>query len=142
MEQLILHACGHEQVHHLTGFVSQQDRKATWLRTTKCRTCFKAEKQTEQAAAATRDAAAIAHLDLHPLTGSERQVAWAETIRAARLAALLAEPLHSTDRAWEPCLAVTDAKWWIDHRTLAHLEFIALAGTAVAVSPVALSQAA
>jgi hypothetical protein len=84
MEQLILHACGHEQIHYLTGFTSQQDRKATWLRTTKCRTCFKAEKQAEQAAVATRDEAAIAHLDLQPLVGSARQVAWARTIRASR----------------------------------------------------------
>jgi hypothetical protein len=127
MEQLILHACGHEQVHHLTGFTGQQDRKATWLRTTKCRTCFRAEKQSEQAAVTTRDEAAIAHLDLQPLVGSDRQVAWARAIRASRLAALLHEPLEDGHRSWETCLAVTDAKWWIDHRALTHPEFHVLA---------------
>ena len=80
MEQFITHACGLAQAHYLTGFASQQERKARWLQTTKCRTCFIAGKQSEQAAAAARDGAAACHLELPPLTGNDRQVAWATTI--------------------------------------------------------------
>ena len=48
MEQQIVHACGHEQVHVIYGFNSQVARKARWLRTTKCRACFVADKKAEQ----------------------------------------------------------------------------------------------
>lgn len=62
MGQIITHACGHEQIHYLSGFASQQERKARWLKATKCRNCFVATKQGEQAEAAVRNSAAIAHL--------------------------------------------------------------------------------
>jgi hypothetical protein len=90
MEQGIVHTCGHEQVHYLTGYASQQDRKAGWLRTTLCRTCFVAARKAEQCEATRRYGTAIAHLNLPPLVGSDRQVAWATTIRAGRVAAMLA----------------------------------------------------
>jgi len=123
MEQRITHACGHEQAHHLTGFASQQERKARWLQTTKCRTCFSADKRSEQAEAAARSDVAIAHLDLPQLAGSERQVAWATTIRAGCLAALIAAPV--TDGGEQALVAVTDAKWWIDNRDLTDTDLLA-----------------
>ncbi|KQM30935.1 hypothetical protein ASE59_07580 [Sphingomonas sp. Leaf10] len=56
--------------------------------------------------------AAIAGHALPPLTGSARQVAWADTIRAERLARLLrSHPTCIDDLATR-----VDAKWWIDHR--------------------------
>ncbi|MBJ6123750.1 hypothetical protein [Sphingomonas mollis] len=131
MEQRITHACGHEQAHYLTGFASQQDHKARWLTTTKCRSCFITEKKTALADAASRDGAAIAHLDLPPLTGSERQVAWATTVRASRLAALVAEPDAGNTDAFHACRAITDAKWWIDHRDLANTDLLAKAENSI-----------
>jgi hypothetical protein len=116
MEQPIIHTCGHEQVHYITGFASQQDRKAAWLRTTLCRTCFAAARKAEQVEAVMRDGTAIAHLSLPLLVGSERQVAWATTIRAGRLAAMLRDPT-SAGRV-PACMPISDAKWWIDHRDL------------------------
>lgn len=115
MEQLITHACGHEQAHYLTGFASQQERKARWLRTTTCRPCFIAGRKAE---AAERDGAAIAHLDLPALVGSDRQVGWATTIRAGRMAALVAVPNDGDADGLQHCAAITEAKWWIDHRDL------------------------
>lgn len=123
MEQLITHACGHEQTHYLGGYVSQQERKAQWLQTTSCRACFIAGKKAEQQQAAARDEAAIAHLDLPPLAGSDRQVGWATTIRASRLAGLIADPAIGSD--WRACLIVTDAKWWIDYRDLTNADLLA-----------------
>ena len=125
MEQRITHACGHEQVHYLAGFPSQQERKARWLGTTTCRTCFAAAKRSEQADAAARDTATIAHLTLPALLGSERQVGWATTIRASRLAVIVAE--QGADASQHACLEVTDAKWWIDHRDLPDADLIAKA---------------
>lgn len=150
MEQRITHVCGHEQAHYLTGFASQQDRKARWLTTTKCRSCFVADKKTAQADAASRDGAAIAHLDLPPLMGSERQVAWATSVRASRLAALVAELDAGNTDAFHACLSITDAKWWIDHRDLANTDLVATAGNYISpaataadfVTPARLHQAA
>lgn len=130
MEQLITHACGHEQAHHLTGFASQQERKAGWLRTTTCRPCFIAGKKAEQDEAAHRAGAAIAHLDLPALVGTERQVGWATTIRAGRLAALVAEAITDDAEALRHCVAISEAKWWIDHRDLTDTDLKAQAGQA------------
>jgi hypothetical protein len=85
MEYRIAHACGHEQAHYLSGFASQMERKAAWLKTTKCKSCFVAEKRAEQGDAAAGASAAIAHLDLPLLSGSDRQTAWASSIRASAL---------------------------------------------------------
>ena len=119
MEQRITHACGHERVHYLHGFAGQQDRKARWLQTTRCQTCFIADKQARQTAAAARDGTAIAHLDLPALAGSDRQVAWATTIRTQRLAAIIATPAVDDAHGLRACCLTMDAKWWIDHRDLA-----------------------
>ncbi|MBD8737748.1 hypothetical protein [Sphingomonas sp. CFBP 13706] len=123
MNKIITHACGHEEIHYLAGFASQQERKARWLETTKCTTCFLATKQAEQAEAAVRDGAAIAHLDLPSLTGSDRQVAWASTLRASRFCKLVAQPVTQKD-GYQICVLITDAKWWIDHRALTEHELL------------------
>jgi hypothetical protein len=128
MEQRIIHACGHEQAHHLTGFDSQQERKARWLKTTTCRNCFVAEKRAEEAAAAALSSAAISHLDLPLLTGTDRQVSWASTIRTKRLAALT-NP--NSDAGCSACLQIIDAKWWIDRRDLTDVDLMAAAAQAL-----------
>ncbi|TCP96108.1 MULTISPECIES: hypothetical protein [unclassified Sphingomonas] len=127
MEQRIIHACGHEQGHYLTGFDSQQERKAKWLKTTTCRDCFVAEKRAAEAAAAALSNAAVSHLDLPLLTGSDRQISWASTIRTKRLAALT-NP--NSDADCSACLQVTDAKWWIDRRDLTDVDLMAAAAQA------------
>ena len=124
MEQRIIHACGHEQAHHLTGFESQQERKAKWLKTTTCRDCFITEKRAEEAAAAALSSVAVSHLVLPPLTGTDRQISWASTIRTKRLAALT--NLHN-DADCCACLQITDAKWWIDYRDLTDVDVMAVA---------------
>jgi hypothetical protein len=127
MEQRIIHACGHEQGHYLTGYDSQKERKANWLRTTSCRDCFVAEKRAEEAAAAALSSAAISHLDLPLLTGTDRQVSWASMIRTKRLAALTSP---NSDADCYACLQVTDAKWWIDRRDLTDVDLMAAAAQA------------
>lgn len=131
MEHRIAHACGHEQAHYIPGFASQQARKARWLRTTKCRACFAADKRSEHADLGATASAAIAHMELPALVGSERQIAWAATIRAKRLAVLIAagRPDAAGDQA---CHHVTDAKWWIDHRDVSDADLLAKAAAQTA----------
>jgi hypothetical protein len=127
MEQQIIHACGHEQSHYLTGYDSQQERKAKWLKTTSCRDCFVAEKRAEEAAAAALSSATISHLDLPLLTGTDRQISWASTIRTKRLAALTNS---NSAPDYNACLRVADAKWWIDCRDLTDVDLMAAANKA------------
>jgi hypothetical protein len=131
MEQFIRHSCDHEQLHFLDGHASQKERKAKWLQTTKCRKCFVADRHLEQADAAIADDAAIAHLNLPALVGSERQTAWATTIRARRLALML--PIVSSATSdQKACLLVSDAKWWIDHRDMSDVDLMQQAEAASA----------
>lgn len=116
MYQRITHACGHMQDHHIDGFTNQRERKMRWLAGTQCRSCFNTQKQAEQADAAAKNSLAIAHLSLPELTGTDRQVSWAESIRAQRLAACIAGGAQGN--IVEVLSAVQDAKWWIDHREL------------------------
>ena len=127
MEQRIIHACGHEQAHYLSGFDSQQERKAKWLKTTTCRDCFVAEKRAEEVAAAALSSAAVSHLALPPLTGTDRQIGWALTNRTKRLAALTNS---NSDADCNACLRITDAKWWIDCRDLTDVDLRAAANGA------------
>lgn len=120
MYQRITHACGHMQDHHINGFTNQRERKKRWLASTQCRSCFNTQKQAERADAAAQVGLAIAHLALPALTGTDRQVSWAETIRAQRLAACIAS--GSNGDIVEAFRAVRDAKWWIDHRELSNEE--------------------
>lgn len=127
MQHLIIHACGHEQVHALTGPKGQQARKLHWLATTECHACFVAARRDTAAKAAACDLAAVEHLDLPELTGSVRQVAWATTIRAGRLAAMLRSDV--SDLA---CVSVvTAANWWIDHRDEADAALLVFAAALV-----------
>jgi hypothetical protein len=120
MYQRITHACGHMQDHHIDGFTGQRERKKRWLASTRCRGCFITQKQAEQADAADRSGIAISHLALPPLTGTDRQVSWAEVIRTQRLAACIADA--SGGDIVEALSAVHDAKWWIDRRELSNEE--------------------
>ena len=133
MEQQIIHACGHEQGHYLTGYDSQKERKVKWLKTTSCRDCFVAKNRAEEVAAALLSSAAVSHLALPPLTGTDRQVSWASTIRTKRLAALFNS---NSDADCNACLRVTDAKWWIDCRDLTDVDLMAAANQASSMQSV------
>lgn len=109
MEREITHSCGHQQRHQISGFfAADSDREAARVARRKCSACYEAGKQTKAAQAD----AALADLALLPLTGSEKQVAWATSIRAERLAALR----RKDPSAVASFAGIAEAKWWIDHR--------------------------
>lgn len=130
MDHRIIHTCGHEQSHHLTGFDSQQQRRAAWLKTTICASCYRAEKAAESERALTEAQGAIAHLTLVPLTGSERQVSWATAIRAQRIAMLRTTCSFTSAETGAALLGIADAKWWIDQRDTDDGTLLALVGAA------------
>lgn len=70
----ITHCCGHVRTYNLFGKTDDRNRKIEWLESQPCPDC----KREEQNAEAAKKAAA----ENRPvLTGSEKQVAWANTLR-------------------------------------------------------------
>lgn len=115
MERRIKHSCGHEQAHDIVGiFAVDYDRQAARLARQKCKPCYVGAKRATEQAKATLDTAIVGDLALVELQGSPKQVAWAETIRVKRIAALH----HTGCEAVTRLAGITEAKWWIDHREL------------------------
>lgn len=121
----ITHSCGHEATHNLTGPVKDRQPRADYLATTLCTDCYRAEQLAKAKAANT---------DLPALTGSDKQIAWAESIRAgiisaidtliaqgtANRAAMSAEHLAAFEASCGDAAQIkahTSAAWWIDHRS-------------------------
>ena len=109
MEREITHSCGHAERHMVYGqYAADSDRKIRDLSRRKCTTCYAAQK----AAGAAADQALLAGVELPALTGSEKQVRWAGTIRTERLARLRkADPTALARFA-----SIQEATWWIDNR--------------------------
>jgi hypothetical protein len=80
----ITHSCGCKETHNIVGKESLRDGKADWLASRMCAACYKQDRTTKAAEATNH---------LPALTGTEKQVAWAVTIRAA-LILKLAEDLR------------------------------------------------
>lgn len=130
MKYQITHTCGHDEQVELFGKGTERTRKITWMESQDCRACrndaanVAATKANEQAG-------------LPSLMGSEKQVSWAETIRATQLAMIARELSNvaeamvrqgkteaqiAADRAPIDAMVAkvqtqTSAAWWIDHRS-------------------------
>ena len=126
----ILRTCGHIETANICGPTKDRPRQEQYEATKSCYDCYKAEqarKRTEQSAEAATAAEAAG---LPALNGSDKQVAWAETIRqecfrAAQniLAKLPTTVAQNPEQAktLEICKGIvgqTNAGWWIDHRGL------------------------
>lgn len=123
-KQSIRHECGHMAAHDLFGPNAERDRKIAWLRTVPCLACKRTAEQ---------EAVATASPNLPALTGSDKQVAWAASVRAKQLAVIAAE-LEKVAGAYDPADAAqaaamagieaavaritrqAAASWWIDRR--------------------------
>jgi len=122
----ITHTCGHEVVHNLTGKSSYRQWKKEQLEHEICAECWKAAR-AEVAAAKTADAGLV------ELGGTEKQIAWANTIRLEKLAEIdktvaeiKAVPLSATEKGQRNMAKLDEvvaairgkesARWWIDAR--------------------------
>ena len=96
----IKHPCGHETTANLVGPISKRQWQINKMEQENCRECHKEQKSKEAAIRAEEKA-------LPNLTGSDKQVAWAITIRDKALQEYGDFPELATQ---------TSAKWWIDNR--------------------------
>lgn len=153
MQWTVKHACGHVVTHQIYGGTKNGQARSAWLATQPCLQC---KRDAELNAALNANAAA----GLPALTGSERQIAWAEQIRHELIPAVERQILgsleklarattkHAADQAiYDACIAAmraavtaeldalrrrAEARWWIDHRSDEHalVKQIAEAGNA------------
>jgi len=129
----IEHICGHSEDTQIYGPTRERQGKADWLASRDCAECYARKLQQQRAEASTQAAAQSAAAGLPALTGSDKQIAWAESIRAAAAAILmpLRDKLRNPPRALsveetaaqasaisivESVLARADAHEWIESR--------------------------
>lgn len=92
----IVRACGHEEDIQIYGPAKLRQGRADWEADRLCRECWLAQREQERQAANQAAAEASADNGLPQLQGSEKQIAWAESLRAAILPAA-AELLAMTE---------------------------------------------
>lgn len=113
----ITYKCGCTREVQLFGKFEDRERRIKWLET---QTCLECQFEAENAHAAE----AKEQRGLADLTGSEKQVSWANSIREAAYECLDALYEYATDNNGKQMLdgwrqkmdAQTTAKWWIDNR--------------------------
>ena len=85
-----------------------------WL----CPGCYKEHARAEERRK-NDEAISATGATLPPLTGTEKQVAWAEDIRAQAIARVVRNLKDGVDKpaiVADLCAGKTEAKWWIDTR--------------------------
>lgn len=133
----VMHTCGHEQIHQISGKSDHRHNKMNWLKTTLCTECWKKDQQAK------KDKNNAAALDFAnnqgwpDITGSPAQVSWA--IRIRHVVLLQLNKASETDpvelqkieeiKSW--LLNKTKSEFWIEgknYRNPSQLNPIALMG--------------
>lgn len=135
---LVAHKCGHESRIDLTGPHRQREWRLEQEEERDCCDCQQTRRDRENA----ESAAAAQAAGWPALSGSERQIAWAQTLRANAVASV--RELAGRWRAEYPdagadlaglvesaLLGVTDTRWWIDSRDNLPSNAVALSGLEV-----------
>ena len=106
--------CGHVESIKIYASGAKLKRKIAHEETCYCRACLEKDRQEQ----ATKAAYMAQQAGLPPLQGSEKQIAWGETIRAAKLRQLT-EAIKAGKCPEEKLSAIvkkTFAYWWIGKR--------------------------
>ena len=100
MKYTVKFACGHEAVVELFGKSSDREWKLQRMAEGLCADCYRAQQEAERKAASEAAAEEAKKQGFSELKGSEKQVAWAETIRAKFFKQLdeLVEKMHQQDQ--------------------------------------------
>jgi len=115
----VKYSCGHAGVISLTGPVKDRKAKLDWFEKRVCPECYKAKREADSAELQRE-------YGLIELTGSDKQVQWANSIRAEfveRMQERIDRRVAHDDRqkalaALTAAVNTQDtAKWWIDHRS-------------------------
>lgn len=124
------YACGHKWEIQLFGPIEGRLVKLDYEAEKLCPDCYKAKIETKHAAESAKAAEEAKQAGLPALQGSEKQIAWAESIRAKQMPALLklaADLDNAPESANQDAVRIgkeivsraincTSAKDWIDAR--------------------------
>ncbi|MFD3970374.1 hypothetical protein [Streptomyces cyaneofuscatus] len=111
-----------------TDVRGERARTAAWLAEQPCPECRRETRKRRRGEEAEAAAAAARECGWPPLSGSVKQVAWAERVRAeaitsmqGRITARVGEECgRAAAEAWTAvALRQTEAAWWIDNRDVA-----------------------
>ncbi len=81
----VQHSCGHEETHQLYGKIKDRESKLEWLEDSLCRSCWRKQQEKERQEANNIAAKENFAAGLKGLQGTEKQIAWAETIRSEKI---------------------------------------------------------
>lgn len=127
----INHTCGHTETARLFGKTTEREKRISWLESRKCTKCFAQEQQERFQKENQESAQKSQEMDLPQLVGSEKQIAWAESIRVKAINSKenILLPLESVPKdkldiyvslkeSLEELKSETSAKWWIENRDM------------------------
>ena len=119
------YACGHTQEVELFGKTSARYEKIEYLERGLCPDCYREKKQEEREQENARAAKLAKSLGFSQLEGSEKQVAWATTIRQKIYENICKSdtehPVYGYSLVAEALSLELSAKWWIDNRGVDYL---------------------
>lgn len=115
------YSCGHSEDVQFYGPGRERDRKQEWMERGVCPACYRAEKEQERKQDNDRAASLVSELGFAPLVGSDKQIAWATSIRQQAYERIISsyKPLPGLGYSLlvQTLSLETSAKWWIDNRT-------------------------
>lgn len=119
-------SCGHTFRKQLYGKESKRLEYVEWANDRlECPDCYKARLERERSEANAKAAAQAKEENLPSLEGSEKQIAWAESIRMEKIRALRVaagenaanvEIIEEIKKSANRVRTQTSAKWFIDYR--------------------------
>lgn len=119
MKYSVTYACGHTKMVQLYGKNSERENKIAWMETILCPDCYKAKIDAEREAENKKSAEAAVQRGLCELSGSPKQIAWANTIREKWFNTAEDELDTANPDAAEVLSyagQIKEARWWIDHK--------------------------
>lgn len=114
--ETINHKCGHTQRVQLYGPGVDRESKKEWMETKDCPDCWREQKEKDRKEENERASALASEIGFTPLSGSDKQVAWANTIRQKTYEDFAAANQTNATKFVPLINAEKLARWWIDNR--------------------------
>ena len=131
MKYDVTYTCGHVATIQLYGKTSERESRIKYLEgNCDCPECYKAQKEAERKAENEKSAEAAETRGMQELSGSPKQVAWANTIRE-KVMAYIDKTMSIEDERVKNLIQYINtsadtksASWWIDRRDRGELEVL------------------
>ena len=118
MKYTVQHTCGHTSEVELFGPTKTRETRIAYLAGRDCKDCYVSQVKSSDAELVKEVGGRV---DLPPLIGTDKQVEWANAIRAKAYHSLEVSLAIAPDKAKvqayiDAVMRNRDASWWISHR--------------------------